>query len=553
MPTPSIQKKSTKALTITEGGKKLFRAVYAENNKPEKTDESVPRIKVSVLISKMAFYYEKIRNSVEYKEEHLLRKNAIERILKRLIIIEGSINIKGINSQQAAHDLLTELIRAGYLPNNTLPETVSGEVSVIISKYLGLKQIIAKDKNISGEEKGRLMRWTMAVMASEIEEKLGRSQIDEAIVTYMFEILNEKISLPEDSPYINDREIQVYVSILRNYYKYDNDMIAYVLFKYYNDNWVNADAETINKVGAGIAKLEKAIRQALEHPLAMQMNRITSQYTVYFSILKDVVSDNPVAVYESFYKDPKAFPRLIKNAAEKRYRDSKTKLWRAAVRSIIYIFLTKSIFAILLEVPASRWFGEDINPLSLAINITFPALLLFIVVLFTRMPGDDNSKKIVDGINSLTFIENKNTDQYKLRQPLKRGAGLSTVFGLFYAVTFFATFGLVIWALDKIQFSWVSITIFLFFLAFVSFFSIRIRKNAKELLIVEPKENLISFVIDFFYVPVVQTGKYLSEKFAKINVFVFILDFIIEAPFKIFVEIAEEWTKYVRERKDEIA
>jgi hypothetical protein len=158
MPTPSIQKKSTKALTITEGGKKLFRAVYAENNKPEKTDESVPRIKVSVLISKMAFYYEKIRNSVEYKEEHLLRKNAIERILKRLIIIEGSINIKGINSQQAAHDLLTELIRAGYLPNNTLPETVSGEVSVIISKYLGLKQIIAKDKNISGEEKGRLMR-----------------------------------------------------------------------------------------------------------------------------------------------------------------------------------------------------------------------------------------------------------------------------------------------------------------------------------------------------------------------------------------------------------
>jgi hypothetical protein len=37
-----------------------------------------------------------------------------------------------------------------------------------------------------------------------------------------------------------------------------------------------------------------------------------------------------------------------------------------------------------------------------------------------------------------------------------------------------------------------------------------------------------------------------------VNVFVFILDFIIEAPFKIFVEITEEWTKYVKERKDDI-
>jgi hypothetical protein len=50
----------------------------------------------------------------------------------------------------------------------------------------------------------------------------------------------------------------------------------------------------------------------------------------------------------------------------------------------------------------------------------------------------------------------------------------------------------------------------------------------------------------------VSFGKWLSENFSRVNVFVFVLDFIIEAPFKIFVEIAEEWTKYVRERKEEI-
>ena len=86
----------------------------------------------------------------------------------------------------------------------------------------------------------------------------------------------------------------------------------------------------------------------------------------------------------------------------------------------------------------------------------------------------------------------------------------------------------------------------------VSFFSLRIRKVAREMYIVEGKENIFSFIMDFFYVPIIEVGKWLNEKFSRLNFFVFILDFIIEAPFKVFVEIAEEWTKYVKERKEEI-
>jgi len=70
--------------------------------------------------------------------------------------------------------------------------------------------------------------------------------------------------------------------------------------------------------------------------------------------------------------------------------------------------------------------------------------------------------------------------------------------------------------------------------------------------VVEPKENIFVFIIDFFYIPIIAVGKWLSQKFSRLNVLVFVLDFIIEAPFKIFVEIAEEWTKYVKERKEDI-
>ena len=50
--------------------------------------------------------------------------------------------------------------------------------------------------------------------------------------------------------------------------------------------------------------------------------------------------------------------------------------------------------------------------------------------------------------------------------------------------------------------------------------------------------------------PIILVGRWLSDNFSKINVFIFIFDFIIEAPFKVLVEIGEDWTKYVRERRD---
>jgi hypothetical protein len=264
------------------------------------------------------------------------------------------------------------------------------------------------------------------------------------------------------------------------------------------------------------------------------------------------VSDDPVGVYESFKSDPKAFPRLVKKFTQKRYQESKVKLRRAAIRSIIYIFLTKMVLAFILEVPVTLWFGEILNYTSLIINITFPPLLLFVIVLFTKTPSEANTQKIIQGVEEIVFIEKERKEPIVLRQPVKRGQSVNVVFTIIYAITFFITFGLVVYLLDKIHFTFVSIIIFLFFLTLVSFFSLRIRKVARELYIIENRENIFSFILDFFYVPIIEVGKWLNEKFSRINFFVFILDFIIEAPFKIFVDIAEEWTKYVKERKEEI-
>jgi hypothetical protein len=138
MVSPHLTKKKSETLTVSLGTRKLFQVAYREQNKEVKENEGEAKIKVSTLISKVAFYYEKIRNYVDYNEEHLHRKNAVARILKRLVVIEGAIKIS--NSEETCRNLLTELIRAGYLPNDKIPESKIDEVKVILEKHLRLRE-----------------------------------------------------------------------------------------------------------------------------------------------------------------------------------------------------------------------------------------------------------------------------------------------------------------------------------------------------------------------------------------------------------------------------
>jgi len=565
MVSPYLMKKREDVFTLSENIRRLFQIIYNEQKESEEESEDVQKIKVSEVISKMAFYYEKIRNSVDYKEENLLRKNAVERILKRQIVIEGTIKVS--TSEEIAKDLLVELIRAGYLPNNKIPEEKIKEIAGIIEKYLKLRNYslsrISFSEHVKNGKVGQatgdfqeindLTNWFMSLAASEIEESLGRDKIKQAVVSNMYEILTKKVKLPPDLPYEKEKEVQIYLSIHRNFLKFDQEMLEFILFKYFNPGWTKEPKdEEIAKIAQNIRSLRQAISASLNHPLAKQLDRIVGQYSVYFSVLAEVIGKNPTAVHDEIKNDIKAFPRLIKKACTEEYKSIKLRLWRAAVRSIIYIFLTKSIFVILLEIPAIQWFGEEVNPVSLAINVSFPALLLFLIVLFTRIPSEANTARIIEKIEEITFAEKEKKEQFILRQPAKRGKLANGFFGLIYFITFLLSFGLIIWALDKINFTWVSIIIFLFFLALVSFFSIRIRRGVREFIVVEQKENIFTFLVVFLYTPVIAAGQWLSEKFSQINIFIFILDFIIEAPFKIFVEITEDWTKYVRERREDI-
>lgn len=561
---------SDQPVELNDNSKKLLQVIYSEQNKKEELGNNESKIVVSELISRLAFFYEKVRNAVDYDEDHLLRKNAIARILRRQVVIEGVI--KEVDSLSLSTHLLTELIRGGYLPNNAIPETKISDIALLLEKYVYLKdQILSLSGKIndSGEksvvtkklskDKNHIIHWILNLAACEIEETLTPDRVKQMIVNNIFDVLTRDIVLPKDSQYAKELEIQIYLSLGRKFLKLDDEMLSFVLFKYYNDFWLNfnknpklssEDKDNIKNIALNIQPIRENIEKQLNHSLKKQLDRIVRRYSLYFNVLSSTFINDPVKAYAEVQKGEKGIISLVRKTCEIKYKKAKSRLWRAALRSIIYIFLTKSIFVFLIEVPAIKLFNEPLNVLSLGINVVFPAVLLFFIVLFTQKPSDGNTDKIVEGIRQVAFLGEENKQPLVLRTANKRHFLVSFIFNFIYFAAFLVSIYTIILVLGSVGFNWVSVIIFLFFLAFVSFFSIIVSRGVKELMIEERKENIFTFLIDLFYMPIILVGRWLSNSMSRVNIFIFIFDFIIEAPFKILVNVAEDWTKYVRERRD---
>ncbi|MFZ4648454.1 MAG: hypothetical protein ACOYMB_02320 [Patescibacteria group bacterium] len=568
MVSPTLMRRndSTRGAELNADTKHLFQLIHAEKKRKGISDDDTPKISVSEMISKLSFVYEKIRNAVDYEEDHLLRKNAIIRILKRQVMIEGVL--KESNSEQLATHLLAELIRAGYLPNNKLPETKIKETALLLEKYIRLKNLsigkinaqlnlktdLGQAKSLIGE-KNSMIGWLLSLAACEIEENFDLNRVKHAVVSSMFGIVSKNLELPDALPYQEDLEIQTYLSISRVFMRYDEAMLSLVLFKYYNASWGGAENDNLSEEEIGaiadtLPTLKKRIAEQLKHPLIKPLDRLVKVYSLYYNVLLESVQGDPVKAFEDLSRDENKFVNNIRKTCAIKYQRENNRLWRKALHSIIYIFLTKSIFVFLIEVPAIKWFNEPLNMTSLAINVSFPAVLLFLIVLMSRSPDKKNTEKIISGIKEISLVGMQRKQPIILRAPKKRHGVTDFFFNFLYTAAFFVSTYYIIKVLSLAHFNWVSMIIFMFFLAFVSFFSIIVTKDVKDLIIVERRENLIGFLLDLFYMPIIAVGKWLSNNASRVNVFVFFFDFIIEAPFKVFVEIAEDWTRYVKERKD---
>src|SRR3989338_8163976 len=418
-------------------------------NPPSAKSSSVVKISVSQTVSFAAFLYEKMRNAVEFREEHLIRRASIERIIKRRMILNE-------NGRNLAEPLIKELLWARYYENNAIGENKIGEIQTVIDKYFFIRNELLTGRSINEQEK--ISRFILNVLTSEIEENLSPPYRQEAFTNYVYQILR-----PVITPFNGEEEekdIQVYIAVERTLSHNDNSIISYHLLKLMipqitSLTWQTSDA-VMPKIYSAYSRIEKDIN----HPLKDKIRYAVKKHIPPFLILKDVFDRNTGAIDEILSSEEK-LKYKVDEACRKRYDESRGRLSRTAVRSFIYILLTKVVFAFILEIPYDLYIVNSIQYIPIAINVLVPPALMTLIILSVTIPGDDNTRRIYQLIRGI--IDNDPdtpsvaTSEIIIGKNLKaRGIVFSSLFSIIYLLTYFFSFGSIIYLLTIFHFNPVS-------------------------------------------------------------------------------------------------
>ena len=91
------------------------------------------------------------------------------------------------------------------------------------------------------------------------------------------------------------------------------------------------------------------------------------------------------------------------------------------------------------------------------------------------------------------------------------------------------------------------------FISAASFLGFRLSRLIRELEIVRGASNGLTFVRDFVYLPFVVVGRWMSDKYAQVNIVTLILDMLIELPLKTVLRLIRQWGAFIDDRKDNIS
>lgn len=498
-------------------------------------------ISVDNIASKLAALYEKMRNSVDYKEEHLIRRSAIERMLKRQ-------SHESFRKTNVSRILIVELVRAGYLPNNSIPERIVNDIEKIIYKYTLLKNYCNK----SVHDMVFISSKILSLEATEIEEYLFHPVTAIATADAFYLTIRNLINVKDGQKVLEEeKNTQTYIACYRSLLRYDEASLFYRMWLLNHPNWTNhnLDNNYIQEVALNFESYNSEIERNLSNPLNWRITYKLRNYAIYFSLIKESIDKQP----ELWTKDSLTENNIneqISSLLAWKYKREKKIVVKSVTRMIIYIILTKIVLAFTIEIPFDILIEGHINKLSLAINVIFHPLLLFVVTRVIKLPKDDSKEYTIKSI--IEIIEGK-ADLPQLQIWIKRKKSLfSMILGIIYLIIFAAIFGGISWILITLKFNVVSGLLFLLFLTIVSYFGLRIRNRAKKWRITPKNATIKGFIIDLLIMPIVHTGQWISEKFSSANVFVFAMDFFIETPFQIVVEVFEGFTKYLKEKKEEL-
>ncbi len=497
------------------------------------------RIEVSKPAQRAGTLYEKVRTSIDYQEEHLLRRNAILRMLKRYI---GS----DITLEKIAENLLRELVWAKYLPNKEVPVDLAQKIIPILEKYDPLFQ--AAESSVVKE---KAFQFVLAIMSTELEYAITPPYREEALVSYMYAEMQKRVHW--DAALVlsdEDKDLMLYIAVHKTLLRSNPATLRFRVFTLYYPDWPGpSNAGRVAEIAKNLDTIIQAVDAKVEHPVTHKLSVLLRRRAGVFHVVRDVIEDE-VDDAQKIVNDPGALDRVVGKTLKIRTKDFRKKLRRTVFRAVAFLFITKMFLALLLELPYDLLILDELHIYPLATNILFPPFLLAFIGLTVGIPERQNTEDYRGAIRAL--VVGADHDLLNIRMKRDSFSAWATIFHFFYAISFIVVYGFIGSLLFQAGFNWLSVTLFLFFLSLVTFFGIRIRMSTRQVVLSNQRRGIIGTLFDVFTLPIVRAGRWLSEKVAKINVFIYFFDFIVEAPLKVAIRFSERWMDYISEKREEI-
>ncbi|OQB06323.1 MAG: hypothetical protein BWY19_00314 [bacterium ADurb.Bin212] len=508
--------------------------LYSELHKFEGEEENDSAITSAV-------WYEKLRAAVEYQETHLMFKNAVARIIRRSLLI--SVKIK---KEKIYNDLVNELIWANYITPKTIDESKSKKVNYILDKYL----TIIRRANSINKSNSEIIRYFSGICACEIEEEIFDKRAENQYLDFVF--LAIKDNYKNNIKHINDQDhiVQLKLAIYTNIFKPDVSYLSYWSLKLTHTNWLVIDIDDCKNLTKSIDPFMASFERHLSHPLRSRYLILVRNMVSPFSVIRTHLLLNNVS--KKWAEDN---PILLENNLCQSYESlrmqSNAKIWRGIWRALIFLLMTKTVLAFIIEIPVDRAIHGNILWLPLIANITFPPFLMFLSGITIPKIPQKNSKLMKEA-----FFEIINTGRLTNEKALviekKKRTKTFNFFNYLLAIFSLLVLILVVFFLLRLKFNVVSIVLFFLFVSAVSFLSFRIRVNSKELLIKRKSQDSITTLVEFIFLPFISLGKAMSDSLNRLNPFLLAVDFIIEAPFKTILKILRAWFNFISLKKEEM-
>ena len=435
----------------------------------------------------------------------------------------------------SGEELVIELTQAGYLANDTVAEEDIQTINLNANKYYQAYLALHRTKGVSHEQADK---WTYELLAVEVDWLLNDASHLQAFTQFAHSYFNQSIDIESLFGKLpDDAETSLYVAIHRALLKSDDAAVRLGLLRRYQ--------QTTDNLPNYVA-INTKIDALLVSPTTEKLFRLVDKRGAPLRVLRHVMEEN--TDIERLLGQKDQFLLTFEKQVNTDYASINRRVNHGIIKSVIFLVITKFLIGIAVEIPYDYIIFGSILWLPLVVNLLFPPLYMVLLRATMMLPGAANTSRLVDQIER-TLYGDQTVKQIARRPRQEFGSGYNIAYGLLFVIVFGAV-ALGLW--KYLNFDIVHLLIFFIFLSAASFLGFRLSRNIREIESVETHQNGITLVRDFLYMPFVVVGRYLSDRYARINIVALALDMLIELPLKTILRLVRQWAAFITSKKDEL-